>query len=241
MTNPPSSPEHPVSAASEAPSAPSIAHLYRVAQASCVELLRSLTPAELAMPMHALPGWTVRDTISHVAGIPDDGINGRMAGAPGEEWTAAQVERWRDTPVEELLDQWDAQAPLFAEAIQSMGEGRPPIDCHAHEQDIRGAIGQPGNRSHELITYTSTGMILGMRLDRPLLVELQDGTVLRGGSAEGTAEPLVLRGMTRFEIFRSRLGRRSAAQVANYDWSDNPADALASWFIFGPAATAVVE
>ena len=223
--------------------APSISHLYTVAQASCAALLRTLTVEELARPMPALPTWTVRDTISHVAGIPDDGINGRMEGAPGEAWTNAQVERWRDTPIGDLLNQWDAQTPLFAEAIESMGEGRPPIDCHAHEHDIRGALGRPGNRDHEMVAYVATGMVMGVGIDRPLVVECQDGTVLRGGSAAADAEsaPLVLHGVTQFEIFRSRLGRRSRKQVEAYDWSDDPSDLLEHWFIFGPNATAVIE
>lgn len=219
----------------------SIAHLYTVAQASCSALLRTLTAEELARPMPALPTWTVRDTISHVAGIPDDGINGRMEGAPGEAWTAKQVERWRDTPIDELLDQWDTQTALFAQAIESTGEGRPPIDCHAHEHDIRGALGRPGNRDHEIIAYVVPGMIRGTRLDRPFTVEFQDGTVMHGGAADSPGGPLVLRGVTQFEIFRARLGRRSRKQVEAYDWSDDPSDLLANWFIFGPNPTAVIE
>ncbi len=221
--------------------APLIAHLYTVAQASCAALLRTLTADELARPMPALPTWTVRDTISHVAGIPDDGINGRMEGAPGEVWTNAQVERWRDTPVGELLDQWDAQTALFAQAIESMGEGRPPIDCHAHEHDIRGALGRPGNRDHEIIAYVVPGMIMGTQIRRPFTVEFQDGTALHTGATDGSGDPLVLRGVTQFEIFRARLGRRSRKQVEAYDWSDDPSDLLANWFIFGPNATAVIE
>ena len=221
--------------------APSIAHLYAVAQASCAELVRTLSADELARPMPALPTWTVRDTISHVAGIPDDGINGRMDGAPGEAWTAAQVERWRDTPIGELLEQWDLQTELFAAAIESMGEGRPPIDCHAHEHDVRGALGRPGNRDNEIIAYVVPGMIVGTQLDRPFTVEFQDGSVLHGGTSDGAGNPLVLRGVTQFEIFRARLGRRSRRQVEAYDWSDDPSGLLENWFIFGPSPTAVIE
>ncbi len=221
--------------------APSIAHLYQVAQASCSALLRTLTVQDLARPMPALPTWTVRDTISHVAGIPDDGINGRMEGAPGEAWTAAQVERWRDTSIGDLLDQWDGQTPLFAQAIDSMGEGRPPIDCHAHEHDIRGALGRPGNRDNEIISHVVPGMVMGTRLDRPFTVEFQDGTARHGGTVDGPGNPLVLRGVSQFEIFRARLGRRSRKQVEAYDWSDDPGDLLDHWFIFGPSATAVIE
>ncbi len=225
---------------------PSIAQLYRAAQASCSVLLRSLTAADLARPVPALPGWTVRDTVSHLVGVTDDAINGRMEGAPGEAWTAAQLARWHDAGVVDLLDQWDAQAAAFADAIEAIGESRPPIDCHAHEQDIRAALGRPGNRDHAVIDVASAAMIAGVRAGRPLVVELQDGTVRRGGARDtgvdaAPCEPLVLRGVTAFEIFRSRLGRRSRAQVEAYDWSDDPADVLAGWFVFGPAATAVIE
>ena len=53
-----------------------------------------------------------------------------------------------------------------------------------------------------------------------------------------------LRGATPFEVFRSRLGRRSRSQLDDYDWVGEP-DAVAAvrdaWFAFGPAEQPIIE
>jgi hypothetical protein len=47
-----------------------------------------------------------------------------------------------------------------------------------------------------------------------------------------------------FELFRSRLGRRSREQVRDYDWTGGDADidvVLERWFNFGPSPLPIVE
>jgi uncharacterized protein (TIGR03083 family) len=214
---------------------PGTAALYLQAQQSFAATFRSLSADERALEVPSCPGWTVRDVLSHVAGVTDDLVHGRTDGVATDRWTAAQVARWRDVDAEELLAQWDAQTPAFAQAIEAIGERRPPIDCHAHEHDVRGAVKRPGNRDSAIVEQTAERMVRGVATSRPLRVELTDGRVWRGGGPTG--DPLVLRGVTPYELFRSLLGRRSLAQVAAYDWSDDPSDALARWFWFGPSAT----
>jgi uncharacterized protein (TIGR03083 family) len=45
---------------------------YLAAQRSFVALARDLSADDWAAPVPCCPGWTVRDVLSHVAGIPDD-------------------------------------------------------------------------------------------------------------------------------------------------------------------------
>lgn len=225
---------------------PGIAERYRLAQASFDALARSCSDADWAVDVPCTPGWTARDLLSHVAGVPDDALAGRMEGAPGEAWTAAQVERNRSLTVTELLDRWAAQTPGFADVIEQMREGKPPIDCHSHEHDLRQALGRPGNRDSVIVTSGVSGLArLG---GHALTVELDDGTVLGAGADAGAtgegAAPVVLRGITAFELFRSRLGRRSRDQVRAWNWSGDPAavDAVvADWFVFGPSPHPIVE
>ncbi len=47
--------------------------------------------------------------------------------------------------------------------------------------------------------------------------------------------------LTRFEALRWRTGRRSRAQLAAMDWSDDPTPVLDHLYLFGPAAADVVE
>jgi hypothetical protein len=218
----------------------SIAGKYLLAADSFIEFARTLEPDDWITPVPCTPAWTVRDVLSHVSGIPDDALAGRMAGAPGEAWTAAQVERNRDAGVEQLLSRWSQQASAFAEVIEQMGEGRPPIDCHSHEHDIRHALGRPGARSNAIIDTASFASV-----DAPVrvVIEFVDGSIVTTGDAT-SASTVTLRGATRFELFRSRLGRRSRQQVRDAAWAGADADieaVLDRWFSFGPSPSPIDE
>ena len=222
---------------------PGIAELYRVAYASFRDLATTLTAAEWATPVPCTPAWTARDVLSHVSGIPDDAFAGRMEGAPGEEWTAAQIERNRDARVDELLDRWAQQASGFADVIESMGEYRPPFDLHSHEHDLRHALGRPGDRSSVVIETAGYRLASVADVGVRVAIEFDDGRVVVSGDTASTSG-VVLRGVSVFELFRSRLGRRSREQVRGYDWTGDDAaiDAvLERWFNFGPSPLPIVE
>ena len=99
-----------------------------------VSLLSSLDDSEWATPVPCTPLWTVRDVLSHVAGITDDITNGRTEGAASDPWTAAQVERWRDTEPTELMDRWSGQIDPIADLLERVGEFRLHAGsfCPAH-------------------------------------------------------------------------------------------------------------
>lgn len=219
---------------------PLIAEQYRFAVDSFIDYARTLDDAAWATVVPCTPLWTARDVLSHVSGISDDAAAGRMEGAPGEAWTAAQIERNRAFSVDELLTRWGAQAPSFADLIEQVGQGRPPIDCHSHEHDIRHALGQPGARSNAIVDTPSFATVAA---PNRVMIELGDGSTVTTGDLEaGTT--VTLRGATTFELFRSRLGRRSRHQVRSYDWSgaDNDIEAVIDvWFAFGPSPVPIVE
>jgi hypothetical protein len=222
------------------PTPTSVAERYLFAVDSFIEFARTLDADDWATRVPCAPAWTARDVLSHVSGIPDDAVAGRMAGAPGEAWTAAQVERNRDASVDDLLTRWSQQAPAFAQAIEQMGEVRPPIDCHSHEHDIRHALGRPGARSNAIVDMASFAEV-----DAPVrvVIEIADGTAIVTGDVDA-ASTVTLRGMSRFELFRSRLGRRSREQMRSADWAGAQADidaVLDRWFGFGPSPSPIVE
>ncbi|MEX2628136.1 MAG: maleylpyruvate isomerase family mycothiol-dependent enzyme [Ilumatobacteraceae bacterium] len=210
---------------------PSIGELYLASQQSFAEFACGLGEREWRTPVGCCPGWTVRDVLSHVAGLADDLVAGRVEGAATDPWTAVQVERWRDAPVDELLAQWESQAPTVAELLDQLGEIRPPIDCCSHEHDVRAALGRPGNRDSAVIEWALAG-IATASTPNPVEIVLRDGRRFPTGA--GTPG-LTVSGLDPFEVFRSRLGRRSATQVRAYDWSAPPTDdVLGGWFLFGP-------
>lgn len=222
---------------------PGIAELYRLAHASFHDFAVTLSADDWSIHVPCTPEWTARDVLSHVSGIPDDAFAGRMEGAPGEEWTAAQVERNRDAGVDELLDRWAQQASGFADVIESMGETRPPFDLHSHEHDLRQALGRPGERSNVIVEAAGYGLASVGGVGVRVTVELDDGRVVVSGNADG-GSGVVLRGVSVFELFRSRLGRRSREQVRDDDWNGRDADidaVLERWFNFGPSPLPIVE
>jgi len=219
---------------------PAIAEQYRFAVDSFIDLARTLDDAAWATAVPCTPEWTVRDVLSHVSGIPDDAAAGRMTGAPGEAWTAAQIEHNRVFSVDELLTRWSQQAPAFGELIEQVGQGRVPIDCHSHEHDIRHALGRPGVRSNSIVDTPSFATI---EVPIRVVIEVDDGSTVASGDLDaGTT--VTLQGASRFELFRSRLGRRSREQVQAYDWigADSDVDAVVDvWFGFGPSLVPIIE
>jgi len=216
----------------------SIAQLYVQAQASFVDLFQSLDSEQMATRVPCTPAWTVRDVLSHVSGVTDDIVNGRIEGAATDSWTASQVERWRDSDPAGLIDRWNSQIGGVADLLEQIGEGRPPSDCHSHELDIRHALGLFDGQSSEIIDFM-TARFGAVSCGRPVAITFADGTT---AEMPGVGDPIALSGLTQFEFVRSRLGRRTRDQVAAYDWSEQPSDQmLTEWFAFGPSQIPIVE
>lgn len=215
-----------------------IARLYRDAHRSFVELVRTLGDDEWQVPVPCCPGWTVRDVLSHVAGVTLDIDVGNVEGAATDPWTAVQVDRWRETPVDELLASWEAVIDPVSEAIEAFGEARPPLDCHTHEHDVRHALDRPGNRDSELMR-TAASLFGARPVGRPIAVTFDGGSTV---TIPGEGETLTLGGVSSFALTRSRLGRRSADQVRSWDWNAPLTDdELTSWFLFGPSEVPIDE
>ena len=86
--------------------------------------------------------------LSHVAGIPDDVLAGRLDGVATDPWTAAQVERNRDLSVDGLLERWDEQAPAFAAAMQAMHRTVHRSTAMRTSTTSDRRSGRPGRRDH---------------------------------------------------------------------------------------------
>ena len=216
---------------------------YRTTRERIVTFVRGLSDVELATQVPACPGWTVQNVLGHIAGIPDDLANGRLKGIPDDAQTADQVARAATLSAEELLTRWELQAPDFQAVLTSVGVALAPaaIDLAAHEQDMRGALGQPGARYNATIAWALPMMVtsLGSRLRHaglPALRVVVEGEVMAQGDADGVSLTI-----SQFEAFRALLGRRSRNQVAAYEWSADPAAILDRFFVFGPAAQNISE
>ncbi len=218
--------------------------LYRDTRERLTALVTGLDAGGLAAGVPACPGWAVRDVIAHLVAIPQDAAAGRMTGIPTEEFTAAQVARLADVPVPEMLARWSAGAAQFEQGIAAFRSWPAVVDVATHEQDIRGALGQPGARDCAAIRQSMHRLMHSIAVPVPLEIITEDGSYAVGGPDDGPGgdvPPLTLT-TSRYEAFRWRMGRRSPAQLAAMAWSaDPPATVLGALTIFGPAATDIRE
>jgi len=169
----------------------------------------------------ATPDWTVRELLAHLAGVAADIVQGNLDGVGTDEWTARQVAARRERSVEELLAEWNEHGVVVESMADQFGRsgGQLVTDASTHEHDLRGALGRPGARDADAveIAFGYLGDALGHDLDAAghgALVVHHAG----GITVFGSGEPTFALRTTHFEFLRATTGRRSAAQIAAYDW-----------------------
>ncbi len=218
---------------------------YHDLRARVIELVRARDAAELQTIAPAAPEWRVHDVLAHLSGVCADVVAGNLDGVTTDPWTAAQVAPRRDWPTEQLLAEWEEQGSAVEAVIRHVPDlpdwNTFLFDAATHEQDIRGALGAPGERDTEPIrtlvdTVTSGAGRVEYAGGGVIRFELDDGTVICTSD-----EPVTSLRTSRFEIFRAVTGRRSVAQMLAYDWNPTPRPDLLTLSIFQPRATDLVE
>ena len=66
----------------------------------------------------ATPAWTVHQLVAHLRGEVADVAEGNLDGAPGDQWTAKQVERFGAVPLPVLLVEWDDEARFVEDLLR---------------------------------------------------------------------------------------------------------------------------
>ncbi|MFF0266935.1 maleylpyruvate isomerase N-terminal domain-containing protein [Kribbella sp. NPDC004536] len=197
------------------------AELYHAAHERMAAAVQDLSAEDLDRQVPACPQWSVQDLVAHLTGVAADFVAGNLAGAPRPPWTAVQVETRRNLPMAEVLDEWTVVGPQLEKLVVDGTTSHPLVcnpyvDAAVHEADLHGAIGS-GRPPTDLWLTT-----LGWMLDEPgpLTVVTPDGTY----TARPEDGPVATVRTTSYELFRAIFGRRSAAQILNWDW-DDPAHA----------------
>jgi hypothetical protein len=179
----------------------------------------------------------VRDVLAHMVGVSDDVVNGRLDGIASEPWTAAQVERRRAIPFEELLSDWDRYGPQFEQMLAEAPDaisGQAIFDAFTHEHDIRNAISRPGARDTEALEQ-SWEWLLSANAGAPAIRFVTE----RGDETMGTGEARLSVGASRFELLRAMTGRRTRDEIASYAWE--PANADVTVIVGEPIFTMCTE
>lgn len=228
-----------------APVADELGTLYRLAREQVESLVRSLSPQQLEAAVPACPGWTVHGVVSHLAGVATDAINGRLSGVPGPDQTAAQVAERSTTPTAVVLREWERTGSQMEALLAKTGSGSAPvIDVAVHEQDIRGALGLPGNRQGPVIDLAlhRAADLLESRIESAGLPDLKVQAETESEPTLGRENASVTLRASRFELFRSIYGRRSRTQLERrLVGTDDPGAYIDLLCILGPAERDLIE
>lgn len=204
--------------------APDYADEYAAARAGVRALLSDCDDAAANTVVPSCPAWTVHDLCAHLVGVPAS-LVARDNPPPGDnqEWVDRHVTERADRSIAELLDEWDAVGPPFEALMRKLPKafGGLVYDAVAHEQDLRGALGRPGNRDSAGVHATVDILIPMVERDlaahgpTPGTLHLSDGErewVIGGG------EPTVSLRTTPFELMRLLGSRRSHEQILAEPW-----------------------
>ena len=170
-------------------------------------------------PVPACPGWTVKDVVAHLSGVCSDILNGRLDGVATDPWTAKQVDDRRDWTLERVLEEWAELGPQ----VEAITQHFPPdaatqlvTDLVTHEHDLRAALNKPGERDAEPIAegLAWLGKAFSSNKTSALRLKTPEGDDIVVGSGDATASVTA----PRFELFRAVTGRRSADQIAAFEW-----------------------
>lgn len=242
-----------------------LAAAYLDAKATITELVESASPEDRARTVPACPLWTVEDVVRHLTGVATDLVEGDFlsdldlielwqtdeGAQQGNRFTDRHVTMRRSQPLAETFAEWDAiterllpiirrekQAPQEVPFIEYV----PVNDVVIHLQDVRGALGRPGDRDGVLVSlalasgFTSFAVRAGARGLPPLRMRYEGKERVTG---EG--EVAATWSGSRFELFRALAGRRSNAQIAAMEWEGDPTPYIPLVPMYGPHDDDLVE
>ena len=209
-------------------------------------LVRSAPVGKLDEIAPATPQWRARDVVAHLTGVATDIVNGNVADAAADHWTAAQVAARYGRSLDELLDEWEesgSQVDTFILALPTSVTGQLVADAVTHEHDLRHALGRPGKRDSDALVIGVTWVISarGGVYDTAGM----PATRFESESVTATAGTGVLDCTVRastFELGRAIVGRRTVAEIAAYEWTPEPRpDRVLALPIFTPPAVSLGE
>lgn len=162
------------------------------------------------------------------------------------------LDKRKDRSLDQILAEWEEAAPALEAMLR--GErawpfGTPPLaewvvttDLAVHHHDLRGAIGQPGERESPATGLSLRSYLEGMRF-RSAAMGLPAFRIRAGARAwvvgEGEATATVTGDP--FELARAASGRRSPDQIRAYDWDGDPEPFIELFYPYGTRTDALVE
>jgi len=213
-------------------------------------IISVVSAADAARIVPTCPEWRVKDVIGHLVGLCEDWVDHRLDGYASEEWTAAQVDRFAASTLDEVVERWYRSSERFVRLDDDPVMGPPARwafgDAINHEADIRGALGA-ARVPHDAVVVGLKGSVsrwrevLSQAKTPALLLRAPDARDWWFG-AHDDPEMTVVKAPA-YEFFRALTGRRSQAQMSKWEWSSDPHPYLAAGlpYPFHPASTDIQD
>jgi hypothetical protein len=217
--------------------------VYAQSRRRLLELADALDDAAAARSVPALPGWSIKDTYAHLAGVCADVLDDRRGRQP--EWGERTVEERRHRSLADVITEWSERGHELDERLPGEKAFYLGVDAWSHEHDVRGALHLPAPTPAEtgwvldrvVTSFQATWVESDLPPLRLAITDNGDGTghLLGTDHLLGTGQPAAILRCDAFTLARVLMGRRSRQQVVALDWSGDPKPFLEHLFVFGPA------
>ena len=130
---------------------PDYADEYAASRGRVRDLLAGCDEATAARVVPTCLDWTVRDLCAHLTGVAAALVARDNPTGDVQVWVDRLVAERADRPVRALLDEWDDVGPAFEALMRARPAsfGGLTYDAVAHEHDLCGALGRPGDRGSD--------------------------------------------------------------------------------------------
>lgn len=244
---------------------PDLAGAYAQTRATMITLTSDLSPTDLENIVPACPAWTVKDLVAHVTSLAAALSDGefppdlnpslfwdeKMA-AERDVWVDRGLEARRDNSIDEIIAEWEASATNLEAMMRGEAPwppAAPPLpewivttDLAVHHHDLRGALGQPGERDSLATGLSLRSYVEAMRFRA--MIEQSPSFRIVAGSRDwvvGAGDPVATLTADPFELARAASGRRSTEQLRALDWQGDAEPFLHFFYPYGERETALVE
>ena len=179
--------------------------------------------ATTALP--TCPGWSIRDLLGHLCGLAEDWANGNLDAYASPKWTAAQVERHRPSTLTEVGDELRARARTLVTLPAHPVMGTAPRwaygDALVHEADVCETLGIESTvPTDDVVRHLGAGLARWELARQSVRLEVQSPERAVTVGADGVdAAHVASVSASSYELWRFIYGRRTRAQIAEFEWT----------------------
>jgi len=198
--------------------------LYEQVRQELIGIVRAASDMQLALPVPAAPEWRVRDVLAHVVGLAA-ALNAQDFPAADDEggtaWGARVLAARHGRSVEELIGEWDREAPTFEEGLRLFGYEFGShffADLLVHVHDVQATLGLPPTDDPACLTAALDhycGYLHGLLADAgwgTVVVQADHARSLGSGPVRAhVAAPA-------YDVLRTVCARRSERQIRALAW-----------------------